>query len=139
MAILSDISFPEMFKDSGVWPMALDVPTHLSNFRCGALAQKLLECSLLRDDAPIAGVIDLDVLRDTIRALKSAFPGHFRHAFAAKANCMPGVLSFIKDAGMACEVANAPEFLAAENAGAAGPNDSATLRALAPVSFAIAS
>ncbi len=33
---------------------------------------------------------------------------------------MPGVLSFIKDAEMACEVASAPELLAAENAGFRG-------------------
>ena len=100
--------------------MIPNAPRYSSNLRCSALAQKLLGRSLLRDDAPIAGVIDWDVLRDTIRALKRAFPGHFRHAFAAKANCMPGVLAFIKDSGMACEVASAPELLAAQNAGFRG-------------------
>src|SRR5260370_22128346 len=109
-----------MVQDSGVWAMVPNAPRYSSNRRCSAPAEKLLGRSLLRDDAPIAGVIDWDLLQDSIRALKRAFPGHFSHAFAAKANCMPGVLSFIKDAEMACEVASAPELLAAENAGFRG-------------------
>jgi diaminopimelate decarboxylase len=102
--------------------MVPNAPRYSSTLRYSALAQTLLGRSLLRGDAPIAGVIDWDALRDTILTLKTAFPSHFRHAFAAKANCMPGVLSFIKEAGMACEVASTPELLAAETAGFRGPD-----------------
>lgn len=81
--------------------------------RKAALARALLTRNLIPDEAPIVGVLDFDALRSAVTSLKEAFPRHFRHAFAAKANSMPGVLSFIRNSDMACEVASRPEFAAA--------------------------
>lgn len=81
-----------------------------------AIARKAIENHLLREEAPLIGVIDFDSLGATINTLRGAFPRHFTHAFAAKANSMPGVLSFIRTAGMGCEVASPNECAAASHA-----------------------
>ena len=86
------------------------------------LSQRILSEGLLRDEAPLVGVIDFEALASTIAALKRAFPGHFTHTFAAKANCMEGVLSFVRAAGLGCEVASPAEFQSALRAGFA-PTD----------------
>ena len=90
--------------------------------RKGEIARKSIERGLLREDSPLIGIIDFDSLAATISALRDAFPSHFTHAFAAKANSMPGVLSFMCDAGMGCEVASPNEFAAAIQAGFAPAN-----------------
>jgi diaminopimelate decarboxylase len=90
--------------------------------RKGEIARTLIERQLLREDAPLIGIIDFDSLGATINALRGAFPSHFTHAFAAKANSMPSVLSFMCGAGMGCEVASPSEFAAAIQAGFAPTN-----------------
>ncbi|MGA2842577.1 MAG: diaminopimelate decarboxylase [Steroidobacteraceae bacterium] len=82
-----------------------------------AVAQALISRDLLREEAPLVGVIDMEALDAVIGSLKRAFPAHFSHAFAAKANSMPGVLAHVRGAGMACEVASPNEFAAAVDAG----------------------
>jgi diaminopimelate decarboxylase len=87
------------------------------NPRKAAVAQTLISRRLLREEAPLVGVIDMDALGLAVASLQSAFPAHFSHAFAAKANPMPAVLAFLRDARMACEVASPHEFAAAVDAG----------------------
>ena len=82
-----------------------------------AIAQNLISRDLLREQAPLVGVIDMEALEAVIGSLKRAFPAHFSHAFAAKANSMAGVLAVVRGAGMACEVASPNEFSAAVDAG----------------------
>ena len=65
-----------------------------------------LASGYLAADEPVAAFVDCDGLRETISSLHSAFPPHFRHAFAAKANPMKAVLELVRDQGMACEVAS---------------------------------
>ena len=64
----------------------------------------------------------MDALGSVVQNLKRAFPANFSHAFAAKANSMPGVLTFIRNAGMACEVASPDEFAAAIKVGFKPPD-----------------
>ena len=85
--------------------------------RKAAVAQTLISRQLLREEAPLVGVIDMDALGLVVGSLQRAFPAHFSHAFAAKANPMPRILEFIRAAGMACEVASPHEFAAAVDAG----------------------
>jgi diaminopimelate decarboxylase len=87
------------------------------NPRKAAVAQTLISRRLLREEAPLVGIIDMDALGLAVASLQSAFPAHFSHAFAAKANPMSAVLAFLRDARMACEVASPHEFAAAVDAG----------------------
>jgi diaminopimelate decarboxylase len=88
--------------------------------RKAAIAAAVHRKGLLAEAVPLIGVIDMDALRGTIDDLRSSFPNFFRHAFAAKANTMPAILKFVRDAGMSCEVASPGEFAAARAAGFAG-------------------
>ncbi len=65
---------------------------------------------LLDDRQLIAGFIDVDGVSRTITELKAAFPDHFAHTFAAKANAMTGSLAIVRDRGLGCEVASAGEL-----------------------------
>lgn len=85
--------------------------------RKAAIAARAFQDGLLVEEAPLIGVIDTDALRATIDDLRSSFPNFFQHAFAAKANTMPAVLSLIRGWGMSCEVASPGEFEAAVKAG----------------------
>ncbi len=69
-----------------------------------------VEAAYLNEDRPLAAFVDTDGLSRTIRALKKAFPGHFEHMFAAKANTMSRALMWVKDAGLGCEVASPGEL-----------------------------
>lgn len=102
---------------SGV--IALD---HQITQRKVAIASALLERNILCDEVPLVGIVDFDALGDTIGSLKAAFPAHFTHAFAVKANPLPKVLAFFNRAEMACEVASSEEFDATEKAGFGSAN-----------------
>ena len=69
------------------------------------------------DEQPLAGFVDTAAVKETIRRLRRAFPGHFEHAFAAKANTMRPALRLVREAGMGCEAASPGEL---EQALAAG-------------------
>lgn len=90
--------------------------------RKAGLAAAAIARGLLGEDAPIAGFVDLDAVRATVATLKASFPRHFTHAFAAKANCLGGVLRLLRGLGMACEVASPGELAQALDAGFA-PGD----------------
>lgn len=53
-------------------------------------------------------------VRRVVRNLQAAFPENSIHAFAAKANCLRGVLQLINSTGMACETASYGEFRMAQ-------------------------
>jgi diaminopimelate decarboxylase len=72
--------------------------------------------------APLAGFVDIAGVKRTIRELHDAFPEHFEHAFAAKANPMSQALALVKEAGMSCEVASPGELEQAFRAGFAPEN-----------------
>ena len=59
---------------------------------------------LLGDEQPLAAFVDVSRARASVDALKAAFPAHFEHMFAAKANTMIRALCLVRDAGMGCEV-----------------------------------
>ncbi|MGD2128792.1 MAG: diaminopimelate decarboxylase [Lysobacterales bacterium] len=69
------------------------------------------------DEQPLAGFVDTAAVKETIRRLRQAFPAHFEHAFAAKANTMRPALQLVREAGMGCEAASPGEL---EQALAAG-------------------
>lgn len=77
----------------------------------------VVEQGCISEQQPVAAFVDTQGVRNTISALISAFPGHFTHAFAAKANTMRPVLELVRDAGMHCEVASHGELTQALRAG----------------------
>ncbi|MBT8064010.1 MAG: diaminopimelate decarboxylase [Gammaproteobacteria bacterium] len=76
-----------------------------------------LDSGRLGEARPVAAFVDTDGVGRTVRALRSAFPDHFLHAFAAKANPMKSALELVRDHGMACEVASPGELEQALGAG----------------------
>lgn len=64
----------------------------------------------------VSFVVPASIVR-TIRSLHEAFPKHFRHTFAAKANTMRRALELVRGAGMGCEVASPGELEQAIRAG----------------------
>ena len=71
----------------------------------------------LNDHQVLAAFVDIGGLRETVSALKLAFPEHFEHAFAAKANSMSSALMLVREEGMSCEVASPGELEQALRAG----------------------
>ena len=74
------------------------------------ILQAALRGSRLGQEQPIAAFVDTEGVNHTVRALHEAFPNHFEHAFAAKANSMSQALRLVKKAGMSCEVAGPGEL-----------------------------
>uniref|UniRef100_A0A0G4G0K1 Orn/DAP/Arg decarboxylase 2 N-terminal domain-containing protein n=1 Tax=Chromera velia CCMP2878 TaxID=1169474 RepID=A0A0G4G0K1_9ALVE len=68
-----------------------------------------------------AVVYDFDALRANLRALVSAFPPHFAHAFAIKAAPLSCVLREVTAAGVGCECASWGEVMQAMNIGCPPP------------------
>jgi diaminopimelate decarboxylase len=79
------------------------------SFHAGALPAAIRE-GCLGGARAIAAFIDVDGVKRTVRALEEAFPPHFEHAFAAKANTMSRALALVREAGMSCEVASPGEL-----------------------------
>jgi diaminopimelate decarboxylase len=86
-----------------------------------ALPQALAK-GLISDEQPLICLVDKDGVRAAVHALKDAFPAHFTHTFAAKANSMRQALELVRDCGMGCEVASHGELAQAMKAGFA-PSD----------------
>jgi len=76
-----------------------------------------IEGGLLDEETPLAGFVVTSRVRETIDELKQAFPNHFEHMFAAKANTMRRALELVRDSGMGCEVASPGELEQALRAG----------------------
>jgi diaminopimelate decarboxylase len=83
--------------------------------------QQILQAAIaaghLGNDQALAAFVDTTSLAGTISSLQQAFPRHFLHTFAAKANTMSRALAFVKDHGMGCEVASPGELEQALRAG----------------------
>jgi diaminopimelate decarboxylase len=83
--------------------------------------QKILQAAVsaghFSEDQAIVAFVDTGSLADTIASLKQAFPDHFTHMFAAKANTMSSALAMVKDLGVGCEVASRGELEQALRAG----------------------
>ncbi len=69
-----------------------------------------IEQKLLSAEVPLAAFIDINGVGDTLQSLCDAFPAHFRHAFAAKANPMSKALALVREYGLDCEVASPGEL-----------------------------
>lgn len=72
---------------------------------------------LLGEEAPLAGFVVTTAVENTIESLLRAFPDHFEHMFAAKANTMRRALELARACGMGCEVASPGELEQALRAG----------------------
>lgn len=72
--------------------------------------QASIESGCLGEDRPLAAFVDTRAVQRTIAALNEAFPPHFEHMFAAKANTMRRALDLVKTSGMGCEVASPGEL-----------------------------
>ena len=83
--------------------------------------EKILKASVaeghFNDDRTVVAYVDTDKLSETVSSLQQAFPEHFSHTFAAKANTMSNALKMVKDLGMGCEVASPGELEQALRAG----------------------
>jgi diaminopimelate decarboxylase len=64
-----------------------------------------------------ASVVDMAGLEGTAQAVRAAFPDHFLHAFAVKANFYTPVLKRLAECGLGAEVAGAGELALARAAG----------------------
>ena len=83
--------------------------------------QKILQASVsaghFDDERTIVAYIDTGGLAETVSNLNQAFPDHFTHTFAAKANTMSSALAQVRKLGMGCEVASPGELEQALRAG----------------------
>ena len=68
-------------------------------------------------DADIFSLIDRDGLQSTVAELNAAFPSHFSHSFATKANTYRWLLKVLCDCGMMAEAASDAELSMAMAAG----------------------
>ncbi|MBT8055170.1 MAG: diaminopimelate decarboxylase [Gammaproteobacteria bacterium] len=81
------------------------------------ILQAAIRSGYLGEECPLAAFVDTSRLEETIASLHRAFPKHFAHTFAAKANTMSHALEFVKEHGMGCEVASPGELEQALRAG----------------------
>ena len=72
--------------------------------------QTAIAAGCLGEDRPLAAFVDVAGVAGSIEHLNTAFPVHFEHMFAAKANTMRRALELVKDLGMGCEVASPGEL-----------------------------
>ena len=68
-------------------------------------------------DQPLAAFMDAATVRAAVRDLFAAFPTHFSHTFAAKANSLRRALELARGLVMGCEVASPGELEQALRAG----------------------
>jgi len=79
--------------------------------------QTAIQRGLIGDRQLLAGFVDTSGVLRTIDALVSAFPAHFRHMFAAKANSISHALKLVETTGLGCEAASVGELEQALRAG----------------------
>ncbi|MFE6698695.1 diaminopimelate decarboxylase [Streptomyces sp. NPDC057718] len=87
--------------------------------RFDAVVEAAVRQGLLGEGGPVAGFVDTEGVRASVRALHDAFaatPGML-HTFAAKACSLIPVLRLLADCGMGCEVASPGELRLALEAG----------------------
>jgi len=81
------------------------------------VVKQAIESALLNEEHALASFLHIEGIKESVAALQAAFPSHFFHTFAAKANSMLKVLSLFKEFGMGVEVASPGELVQAQNAG----------------------
>lgn len=64
----------------------------------------------LGENRPLAAFVDTDAVARSVTELQKAFPEHFEHMFAAKANTLRRALELVRGLGMGCEVASPGEL-----------------------------
>jgi diaminopimelate decarboxylase len=79
--------------------------------------QAAIKAGCLDEETPLAAFVDTAGIARTVSSLHRAFPDHFLHTFAAKANTMSRALELVKTLGMGCEVASPGELEQALRAG----------------------
>lgn len=85
-----------------------------------SLTRAVASRDLLTEDRPLLGFVDIEGVKQTVAALKQAFPDHFDHYFAVKANGMSAVLKLLREQGMLAEAASPGELQQAICAGYTG-------------------
>ena len=93
-----------------------EAATQKAEFRQQVLRSSI-DAGLFDDQQLVVGFVDADGVGATIDSLHAAFPSHFRHTFAAKANSMTRALELVRTHGMGCEVASNGELRQALRAG----------------------
>ena len=81
------------------------------------ILQAAVSAGYIGEERPLAAFVDTNGLSRTVASLHKAFPDHFNHAFAAKANTMSRALAAVRARGMGCEVASPGELEQALRAG----------------------
>jgi diaminopimelate decarboxylase len=78
--------------------------------RIRAILRAALSEGVLGEQQPLVAFVDNAGVEAAIRDLHEAFPDHFDHMFAAKANPMRRALELVRTSGMGCEVASPGEL-----------------------------
>lgn len=97
---------------------ALEAVSHsatLNPAKAGIVAELARQGILARHNS--VSVVDYDALSDQVARLKAAFPAHFLHTFAVKANYFLAVLHHLQGCGVGAEVASPGELELAVKAG----------------------
>lgn len=89
--------------------------TRLNPAKAAITAELARQGILTRHNA--VSVVDYDALSKQVSKLQAAFPAHFLHTFAVKANYFLAVLNHLESCGMGAEVASPGELELAVKAG----------------------
>jgi len=81
-----------------------------------------IDQGLLDDNKPVVALMNIQGLQKSVNDLITAFPDHFQHCFAVKANPYLKFLEVLNRAGMGAEVASPTELEISLNAGFAVNN-----------------
>lgn len=87
----------------------------MSNMTAPALHKKqaikaAIDQGLLGEKNPLLALVNQQGIIDTVNKLHNAFPPHFKHCFAVKANPYLKILQQLQQAGMGAEVASLAEL-----------------------------
>ena len=107
---MSEMTFQNGYGDREIAVAAANAP----------LVKTAIAKGLLTEEKPVVGFIDIAGVRQTVASLKQAFPDHFEHHFAVKANGMSSVLKLLRENGMRAETASPGELQQALGAGFTG-------------------
>ena len=80
----------------------------LSENKCAVVEAAITQ--EISGDADTFSLVDRDGLQSTVAELNAAFPSHFSHSFATKANTFRWLLKVLCDCGMMAEVASDAEI-----------------------------
>ncbi|MGW3521050.1 diaminopimelate decarboxylase [Streptomyces hydrogenans] len=100
-------------------PDVVPHPPTASVDRVSRVLRHALDHGLLGTHQPVAGFVDTEGIRASVRALRTAFDAvpDVLHTFAVKASSLVPVLRLLADQGMGCEVASPGELRLALDAG----------------------